>query len=192
MAGTSALVLGIVTPSVAQDTEEDEQRVLRAVTVTTQKTEESIQDVPIAVSAFDQNSLNKLQLAGGSDLVKSIPNVAFTKSNFTGYNFKIRGIGADVIAQSGDAGVGVHLNDVPLTGNRLFEAEFYDIERVGTLRGPQGTLYGRNATAGVVNVITNKPVFEEQQNFVRSELESYGTLKVKGALRLAGSYLKRD
>ena len=201
-AGTSALVLSMITPAFAQEAEEDEPRVLGAVTVTTQKTEESIQDVPIAVSAFDENTLDKLQLAGGPDLVKSIPNVAFTKSNFTGYNFKIRGIGADVIAQSGDAGVGVHMNDVPLTGNRLFEAEFYDIERVETLRGPQGTLYGRNATAGVVNVITNKPVIGEQQSFVRTELGTYGTLKFKGmanlplnekvAVRVAGSYLKRN
>lgn len=202
LAGASALAISIVAPALAQEAEEDEQRVLGPVTVTTQKTEESIQDVPIAVSAFDQNSLDKLQLAGGPDLVKSIPNVAFSKSNFTGYNFKIRGIGADVVAQSGDAGVGVHMNDVPLTGNRLFEAEFYDIERVETLRGPQGTLYGRNATAGVINVITNKPVLGERQSFIRSEFGTYDTLKFKGmanipigdkvALRVAGSYLKRD
>lgn len=202
LAGASAVALSLVAPATAQEAEEDDQRILGPVTVTTQKTEESIQDVPIAVSAFDENTLDKLQLAGGPDLVKSIPNVAFTKSNFTGYNFKIRGIGADVIAQSGDAGVGVHMNDVPLTGNRLFEAEFYDIERVETLRGPQGTLYGRNATAGVVNVITNKPVLGERQSFVRSVFGTYDTLKFKGmaniplgdkvALRVAGSYLQRD
>ena len=202
LAGTSAVALSVASPAVSQEAAEDDQRILGPVTVTTQKTEESIQDVPIAVSAFDENTLDKLQLAGGPDLVKSIPNVAFTKSNFTGYNFKIRGIGADVVAQSGDAGVGVHMNDVPLTGNRLFEAEFYDIERVETLRGPQGTLYGRNATAGVVNVITNKPVLGERQSFVRSVFGTYDTLKFKGmanipigdkvALRVAGSYLQRD
>lgn len=202
LAGTSALALSSVAPALAQEAPEDEQRILGPVTVTTQKTEESIQDVPIAVSAFDENTLDKLQLAGGPDLVKSIPNVAFTKSNFTGYNFKIRGIGADVIAQSGDAGVGVHMNDVPLTSNRLFEAEFFDIERVETLRGPQGTLYGRNATAGVVNVITNKPVLGERQSFIRSVFGTYDTLKFKGmanvplgdkvALRVAGSFLQRD
>ncbi|HCX09402.1 MAG TPA: hypothetical protein DHU81_03385, partial [Hyphomonas sp.] len=65
-----------------------------------------------------------------------IPNVSFTKGNFTSFNFKIRGIGADVVAQSGDAGVGIHQNDIPLTANRLFEAEFYDVERVEVLRGP--------------------------------------------------------
>ncbi len=197
LAGASAMALGVL-PAQAQDVE----RKLGTVLVTTQKAEESIQDVPIAVSAFDEDALEKLKLDGGPDLTKSIPNVAFSKGNFTGYNFKIRGIGADLVAQSGDSGVGVHQNDVPLTANRLFEAEFFDLERVEVLRGPQGTLYGRNATGGVVNVITAKPVLEEFQANARLTYGNYNTFKGKGminlplgetaALRLAGSYLSRD
>ncbi|MEL7545081.1 MAG: TonB-dependent receptor [Pseudomonadota bacterium] len=200
LTGASATAIMFSMPAaIAQDAD---NRRLDTVLVTTQKTEESIQDVPIAVSAFDEDALEDLQLAGGADLVKSIPNVAFSKGNFTGYNFKIRGIGVDLVAQSGDAGVGVHQNDVPLTANRLFEAEFYDVERVETLRGPQGTLYGRNATGGVINVITAKPVLEEFQADARLELGNENTIKAKGmvnlpigdraALRLAGSYLTRD
>ena len=205
LAGASALAMGWLVPvAVAQDAAEgvDQQRKLGTVLVTTQKTEESIQDVPIAVSAFDEEALEKLQLTGGPDLVRSIPNVSFTKGNFTGYNFKIRGIGADLVAQSGDAGVGVHQNDVPLTSNRLFEAEFFDVERVETLRGPQGTLYGRNATGGVINVITAKPVMEEFQADLKLTYGNYNTFKAKGminvpigdkvALRVAGSLLQRD
>jgi outer membrane receptor protein involved in Fe transport len=204
LAGASALALAWSAPAaVAQETSADAQRKLGTVLVTTQKTEESIQDVPIAVSAFDEEALEKLQLTGGPDLVRSIPNVSFSKGNFGGsYNFKIRGIGADLVAQSGDAGVGVHQNDVPLTANRLFEAEFYDVERVETLRGPQGTLYGRNATGGVINVITAKPVMEEFQADLNLTYGNYNTFKAKGmvnvpigdkiALRLAGSLLQRD
>jgi outer membrane receptor protein involved in Fe transport len=203
LAGASALVVGLAAPVAnAQDDADDGQRTLSTVTVTTQKTEESIQDVPIAVSAFDEDALNRLQLTGGPDLVKSIPNVSFTKGNFTGFNFKIRGIGADVVAQSGDAGVGIHQNDIPLTANRLFEAEFYDVERVEVLRGPQGTLYGRNATGGVFNLITAKPVLGEFQANAELTYGNYSTMKAKGmlnlpvgenaALRLAGSYLSRD
>jgi len=204
LAGASALALTMAAPAaIAQDQDQDEDaRTLGTIVVTTQKTEESIQDVPIAVSAFDEEALERLQLAGGPDLVKSIPNVAFTKGNFTGFNFKIRGIGADLVAQSGDAGVGVHQNDVPLTANRLFEAEFFDVERVETLRGPQGTLYGRNATGGVINVITAKPVLEEFQANARLTYGNENTFKAKGminlplgeraALRVAGSYLSRD
>ncbi|MCI4644962.1 MAG: TonB-dependent receptor [Hyphomonadaceae bacterium] len=204
LAGASALALGLVGPAAqAQETGEDgSPRTLGTVLVTTQKTEESIQDVPIAVSAFDEESLDKLQLAGGPDLVKSIPNVNFSKGNFTGFNFRIRGIGVDAVSTSADEGVGVHQNDVPLTANNLFEAEFYDIERVEVLRGPQGTLYGRNATGGVFNLITAKPVLEEFQADARLTYGNYNTIKTKGminlplgetaALRLAGSYLSRD
>ena len=200
LAGASALSLSFAPSALAQNAESE--RTLSTVLVTTQKTEESIQDVPIAVSAFDESSLEKLQLAGGPDLVKAIPNVNFTKGNFTGYNFRIRGIGLDAVSTTGDNGVGVHVNDVPLTTNNLFEAEFFDVERVETLRGPQGTLYGRNATGGVVNVITAKPVLEEWQGNAQLTVGNYGTLKTKGminiplgetaAVRLAGSYLERD
>ena len=172
------------------------------MTVTTQKATESIQDVPIAVSAFDEDAISRLQLTGGPDLVKAIPNVNFTKGNFGGFNFKIRGVGVDVIAQSGDAGVGIHQNDIPLAANRLFEAEFYDVERVEVLRGPQGTLYGRNATGGVFNMITAKPVQEEWQAMFEGGYGNHNNVRLKGmvnipivdgmALRVAGSYLERE
>lgn len=204
LAGASALALTLAAPAaIAQDQDQDDDaRTLGTVVVTTQKTEESIQDVPIAVSAFDEDALDAYQLAGGPDLVKAIPNVNFTKGNFGGFNFRIRGIGVDAVTTSADAGVGIHMNDVPLFTNSFFEAEFYDVERVESLRGPQGTLYGRNATGGVVNIITNKPVLEEFQADAKLTYGNYNTVKAKGmvnlpmgekaALRLAGSYLSRD
>jgi len=203
LAGASAIAMSIAAPAVtAQEEETAERRTLGTVVVTTQKKDESIQDVPIAVSAFDEEALDKMQLAGGPDLVKSIPNVNFTKGNFGGFNFRIRGIGVDAVSTSADAGVGVHMNDVPLNSNSLFEAEFYDVERVETLRGPQGTLYGRNATGGVINIITNKPILEEFQADAKLTYGNHNTFKAKGmvnlpigeraALRLAGSYLERD
>jgi outer membrane receptor protein involved in Fe transport len=105
------------------------------------------------------------KIDGGPNLQQAIPNVTFAKSNFTNsFNFQIRGIGAKAVGASADQGVGVHLNNAPQQSGNLFEAEFYDVERVEVLRGPQGTLYGRNATGGVVNVITAKPTdqFEGQ------------------------------
>ena len=203
LAGASALVVGLTAQTaIAQEDGEESTRTLATVTVTTQKTEESIQDVPIAVSAFDEDAINRLQLTGGTDLVKAVPNVSFTKDQFTSSNFKIRGVGVDVTATSGDAGVGVHQNDVPLQSNRLFEAEFYDIERAEILRGPQGTLYGRNATGGVFNLITAKPVLGEFQADLAVTYGNHNTFKTKGmvnlpigekaALRVAGSMTQRD
>jgi outer membrane receptor protein involved in Fe transport len=201
LAGASVLAISLFAPAaVAQ--EEENTRTLATVTVTTQKTEQSIQDVPIAVSAFDEDAINRLQLTGGADLVKAVPNVSFTKGNFTGANFKIRGIGNDAVAQSSDNGVGIHQNDVPLGASFLLEQEYFDIERVEVLRGPQGTLYGRNATGGVVNIITAKPVFEEFQGNISVTAGNYNTQKVQGminvpigeklALRVAGAYTSRD
>ncbi|MGH1422521.1 MAG: TonB-dependent receptor [Hyphomonas sp.] len=207
LAGASALAMSLFAPAaIAQEApaaeEADNQRTLTKVTVTTQKVEESIQDVPIAVSAFDESAIERLQLTGGSDLVKAVPNVSFTKGNFTGDNFKVRGIGNDAVGNSSDAGVGVHQNDVPLQDNLLFEAEYFDMERVEVLRGPQGTLYGRNATGGVVNVITAKPKFGTKEADIALTYGNHNTLKAKGmfnvpigdkmALRVAGSTTTRD
>lgn len=175
--------------------------VIEELVVTAQKKEEAIQDVPIAVSAFSQDSLQKSKIDGGPNLVLAIPNVNFSKGNFTGYNFQIRGIGSKLVSGSGDSGTGIHMNNVPLIANNLFETEFYDVERVEVLRGPQGTLYGRNATGGVVNMITNRPVDHFEAN-LKAEVGNYGEQKFRGminipvgdmlAFRLAGTTLKRD
>src|SRR5690606_36291376 len=134
-----------------------------ALIVTAQKLEENIQDVPIAISAFSQKTLEEQKIEGGFDLLKAIPNVTFSKNNFTGYNFSIRGIGTKAVSATTDPGVAVAFNNTTLLQNRLFEQEYLDVERVEVLRGPQGTLYGRNATSGVINVISRRPdlgVFE--------------------------------
>src|SRR3546814_9798315 len=91
----------------------------------------------------------------GSELVRAVPNVSFSKSNFASYNFSIRGIGTKALSVASDPAVAVSFNNTPLIRNRLFEQEYFDVERVEVLRGPQGTLYGRNATGGVVNMIPN-------------------------------------
>ena len=194
---SAAAIIAVATPAVAQTG----GNVIEELVVTAQKKEEALQDVPIAVSAFDQNALEKSKIDGGPNLVLAVPNVNFSKGNFTGYNFQIRGIGSKLVSASGDAGTGIHLNNAPLIANNLFETEFYDMERVEVLRGPQGTLYGRNATGGVVNLLTAKPkdVFEAN---VRAEYGNYESIKARGminvpindmlALRVAGTYLKRD
>jgi len=195
------LVTGASLAALAASTPAAAQAVIEELVVTAQKREEALQDVPIAVSAFNQEALEKAKIDGGPNLVLAVPNVNFSKGNFTGYNFQIRGIGSKLVAASGDAGTGIHLNNAPLIANNLFETEFYDMERVEVLRGPQGTLYGRNATGGVVNLITAKPTDSFQAN-ARAEYGNYNSIKLRGmvnmplgdmlALRVAGNYLKRD
>ena len=171
--------------------------------VTAQKREEDIQDVPIAISAFTQETLDAQKIEGGFDLLKAIPNVTFSKNNFTSYNFSIRGVGTKAISATTDPGVAVAFNSTGLIQNRLFEQEYFDIERVEVLRGPQGTLYGRNATSGVINVISAKPRMNDFDGWVKGEVGNYDTKRLsamvnvplvadKLAVRIAGSMTDRQ
>ncbi|CAN7371424.1 TonB-dependent receptor [Phenylobacterium sp. LjRoot164] len=178
-----------------------ETNVIEELVVTAQKREESLQDVPIAVSAFNQESLDRRGIDGGQNLQEAIPNVTFSRTNGGGFNFVIRGIGSKTGTVTGDAATGIHLNNAPLTTNTLADADFYDVERVEVLRGPQGTLFGRNATGGVVNIITAKPKPDFGAN-ARLELGDYSSIKLRGminlpiaenlAVRLAGVSSRRD
>jgi outer membrane receptor protein involved in Fe transport len=175
---------------------------VEALIVTAQKREEDIQDVPIAISAFTQEALERSQVAGGPDLMTQVPNMTFTKTNFSSYSIQIRGIGTQAISATTDAAVAVAFNNTPFIRNRFFEQEFYDLQRVEVLRGPQGTLYGRNATAGVVNIISQKPKFAYEAK-LSADVSNYNSTRLEGminiplaedtvALRLAGAWTKRE
>ena len=173
-----------------------------ALIVTAQKREEQIQDVPIAISAFTEKTLEEQKIEGGFDLLKAIPNVTFSKNNFTSYNFSIRGIGTKAVSATTDPGVAVSFNNIALLQNRLFEQEYFDVERVEVLRGPQGTLYGRNATAGVINVISAKPNLHKFDGWIKGEVGNYHAKRAsamvniplvddKLGIRLAGAFTDR-
>ncbi len=154
------------------------------IIVTGQKKAERLQDVPIAISAFSMEQLDAQKIEGGFDLLKGVPNVTFSKSNFSGYNFQIRGIGTQAISATTDPGVAIAMNNTTLIVNRLFEQEYVDIERVEVLRGPQGTLFGRNATSGVVNVISAKPVLGEESGEIKLETGNYNAKRLRGHYNL--------
>jgi outer membrane receptor protein involved in Fe transport len=175
---------------------------VQALIVTAQKREEDIQDVPIAISAFTQEDLTRSQVAGGPDLMTQVPNFTFTKTNFSSYSIQIRGIGTQAISATTDPAVAIAFNNTPFVRNRFFEQEFYDLQRIEVLRGPQGTLYGRNATAGVVNIISAKPSFSYEAK-LSGDVANYNSTRVEGmlnlplvedkvAVRIAGAWTKRD
>jgi outer membrane receptor protein involved in Fe transport len=200
--GVSAAVLITAAPALAQPRPAAAQpRTIEELVVTAQRREQSIQDVPIAVSAFSEETLRNQKIEGGRDLLLAVPNVTFSRANFGGYNFQIRGIGTKLVATSADAAIGVHQNNVPLQANTLADANFYDVERVEVLRGPQGTQYGRNTTGGLINIITAKPG-DEFSARITAEAGAFGSRLANGyvnvpigdrlAVRAAGSYVKRD
>jgi len=175
---------------------------IESVVVTSSKIKGDIQTVPIAITALSQEQLTSRQIAGGPDLVKEVPNLTFSKTNFTGYNIEIRGIGTQAISVTTDPAVAVAFNDIPFIRNHFFEQEFYDVSQVEVLRGPQGTLYGRNATAGVVNVISAKPT-DQFEAMLSADIGNYHNRRYEGMvnipivddradLRIAGEWTKRD
>ena len=176
---------------------------METVTVTSSKLGGAdVQSIPISITALSQEQLTATQTAGGPDLVKQVPNLTFTKTNFTGYSITIRGIGTQAISVTTDPAVAVALNDMPFIRNHFFEQEFYDLSQAEVLRGPQGTLYGRNATAGVVNLITAKPT-DQFEAMASAELGNYNQRRFEGMLniplvddrldlRVAGEWTKRQ
>ncbi|HEX6375825.1 MAG TPA: TonB-dependent receptor [Allosphingosinicella sp.] len=172
------------------------------IIVTAQRRAESLQSVPIAVSAFTGEALERQQIENASDLQQSLPNVTYTKTNFTSSSFTIRGIGDLCTGFSCDSATGIHVNDMPLTSTRLFETEYFDLERLEVLRGPQGTLFGRNATSGVVNFITARPDLNEFHASASAEYGNFDSMKLSGmvnvpigsavGVRVAGYWINRD
>lgn len=189
--------------ALAQDPTTDEAEPQGSVIiVTAQRQSQSLQEVPIAVSAFDATALESQQIENAADLQLTLPNVSFSKGNFTGSSFTIRGIGDLCVGVTCDAATAIHINGSPLFGTRLFETEYFDLERIEVLRGPQGTLFGRNATSGVVNLVTAKPDLGSFGAAGEFEYGNYNSIKAEGVVnvpigdsigvRVAGFFLNRD
>jgi len=175
---------------------------VETVTVTSSKLGGAdVQSIPIAITAMSQEQLTATQTAGGPDLIKQVPNMTFTKTNFTGYSIQLRGIGTQAISVTTDPAVAVAFNDIPFIRNHFFEQEFYDVSQVEVLRGPQGTLYGRNATAGVVNLSSAKPS-DQFEALASADIGNYQNRRFEGMvnipivddrldIRVAGEWTKR-
>ena len=209
----SAIALIAATPAMAQNApapatpaaapQADDQDQIADIVITAQRQSETLQTVPIAVSAFSAEALKEQQINTTSDLQLTLPNVTFTKSNFTSSSsFNIRGIGDLCVGVTCDAATAIHVNDVPVIASPIFQNEYFDVERIEVLRGPQGTLFGRNATGGVINFITAKPDLSGIHASGDVEYGNFNSVRVKGMLnvplgdifgvRVAGYYLKRD
>ncbi|MEM8918516.1 MAG: TonB-dependent receptor [Pseudomonadota bacterium] len=200
LAGVATLSFAaFMTPAYAQDTgdaaSEESASDSNIIIVTAQKRSENIQDVPAAISAFDASIIDDKVIDDVVDLSFSVPNLTVDQ-----FGASLRGVGNLAISSTAEAGLGYHVNGVYL-GSAATEAEYYDLERIEVLRGPQGTLYGRNTTAGVLNIITKKPT-DEFEGYVTAGYGNFNSIKLRGALnvplgdvistRVAGFYLNRD
>jgi len=163
-------------PFFALSADDEERGGIEEVIVTAERQASSIQDTAISITAFDENLIDDLNLRNQEDLQNYIPATTIQP-----YDISIRGIGRMFRALGGDPGVGTYVDGaysvdfgIASTDNGL-----YDVERIEILRGPQGTLYGRNSIGGAVNFITNKPDREFGAE-VRTLVGSYGMAEAYG------------
>ena len=197
----SASLLVLSAPAMAQDAQDSSG--IGDIVVTAQKREENIQDVPIAISAVSSAYLESRGIQSIEDLSTIAPNVKFERapSSKTISQIAIRGSVTINPAITWEPAVGLYLDGVYIAKAQGSIFDVADLERVEILRGPQGTLYGRNALAGAVNLITAKPSGEAGG---RAEVTygSFDTMKVRGminlprmgifSVKLSGQYEKRD
>jgi len=180
----AALIGGVVLPQAASA---QGASVLEEIVVTAQRQEESLQTVPIAVSAFSGETLERMSIDRAGDALAYIPNVALTAGPSGGddANIFIRGVGQVDNSIAVDPGVGVYIDDVYVGRLQASSISLVDIARIEVLRGPQGTLFGRNTIGGAVNVVTAEPPssFEGKVGFQLGSRERRDfTLSVGGPL----------
>ena len=179
--------------------DEDAGRRIEEVVVYGERVESTVSDTSISITAMDSEFLSDMGIQGPNEMMNFIP--ATTR---TDWDVKIRGIGRNFRGLGGDAGVGTYYNGIYSGdfGIAATEGGLFDLERIEVLRGPQGTLYGRNSIGGVINYVTKKPNSDEHEAAVRLIVGQYSTHEFYGmttgpitedlAYRFTGVKRKRD
>ncbi|MEO1028278.1 MAG: TonB-dependent receptor [Pseudomonadota bacterium] len=206
---TTSLAAGLIVTSTAsaQSVREnivDTERVLNKVEVTAQKKAEDLQDVPIAITTFDEAQLETLDIAGFQDLATFTPGLTASPNpaDSSGLRLAIRGLGLGDPQIGLDATVGLYVNGVYIGKTPGITFDTPDLARIEVLKGPQGTLYGRNAVAGAINIITKGAEIGEFSGRFTGEVENFGgrtfegvvniPLGEVGALKLSGRTSQSD
>ena len=163
------------------------QAVLEEVVVTAQKREQSIQDVPISITAISGESLQANIVQDVYDLRATVPalEVRGVDPPSQGAAFAIRGLGSSVFNMGFEPTVGTFIDGVYVSRSGLVaSSDLLDLERVEVLKGPQGTLFGKNTTGGVIHFITNKPSFDEVEGFAEVTYQEYDQVRVRGVVNV--------
>jgi len=157
-------------------------QVLEEVIVTAQKREQSIQDVGISITALSGDTINALGLDNMMEITQQIPGLqvqSYTPS-FTTWN--LRGVSQNNFTDNLEAPVAVYIDDIYYASMNAIGLSMFDMERIEVLRGPQGTLFGRNATGGVISYVTNKADDDENNGYASATFADFGTVNFEGAI----------
>ncbi len=173
------------------------------VKVTATRVETTLMKTPIAVSAFEQDTLDREGIKDVEDIANYVPNLDIaTKNGQSTPIISLRGVRSENETELGDPSVGVHLDGIYSPRMQGILALMFDNERVEVLRGPQGTLFGRNSTVGSINIITAKPKLDRQESRMSLSYGNFNAPEISGmvnypiseefAVRVAGRYHQRD
>ncbi|MEE4454718.1 TonB-dependent receptor [Novosphingobium resinovorum] len=194
-----AVSASYATVASAQDEAADGGTISNEIVVTAQRKPELLSKAALSISAVTGNDLKSAGVVDALSLTTAVPTVKIDQAN--GLQITIRGVSSADGTEKGDPSAAFMLNGVYLARQQSLSGAFFDLDRIEVLRGPQGTLYGRNATAGVVNVLTKRPT-DRFEAAVTGEFSNFDTQRIDGminlpvtenfALRAAGAYNKHD
>lgn len=176
---------------------------LEVISVTATKRKTKLMETPVAISALSETQLQQHGVNSVKDIADLVPGLDIAvASEQAAPVITMRGIRSTNITELGDPAVGVHLDGIYSPRMQGALALMYDVERVEALRGPQGTLFGRNSTVGSINVLTAKPEFDSTYGNVNTEIGRFNAISTGGvfnlpisdefAVRFSGKTLKRD
>ena len=165
----------------------DEVRALETVTVTAQRREENLQRTPVAVSAFSSETLVERQIDNVGSLQNAVPGLTIVPGRGSTNNAQVslRGVGQMSQTLQFDPGVGIYVDDVYLARSQSSLLDLYGVSRVEVLRGPQGTLYGRNTIGGAIKIISERPDPSDSFGEVKLRTGSYGLLDAGASANIA-------
>ena len=203
LATTALSAVALAVPAHAQEDTDANNRRLGTVTVTAQRVEESLQDVPVAVTALDTEQLEDKQVQDVLDLQFHVPNINLATNTGTASAARIflRGVGEDESRGAVDQAVGIYVDNIYIGRSVGSLFDVVDLESIEVLRGPQGTLYGRNTIGGAIKLQSVRPQFENSGD-IRTTIGNEGRFDLRGtgnvalgentAVRLTGLLRERD
>lgn len=201
-AQTGSEAAGAAQPQQQDATIAADQQGLQEIIVTAQRKSENLQRAGIPVAVVTGDQLVSRGLTSSNELGNSVPSLSAQPQGGANTTFFLRGVGNFTVNGYSDPAVAFNYDGVYLGRATSTSGVFYDLERVEVLKGPQGTLYGRNATAGAINVLPTRPKLGENSGFVTASYGNYDAVNVQGAvnlamgehgaLRIAGNVVSRD
>ena len=197
-----ALALSANINAQQNDANEAEVRTLEEVIITAQKREQGLQEVPVTVSAFSGDFVEQAGIKDIRDIAGLTPNMSIKTRSETETTVFMRGIGSLAPGIGADPAVGIFIDGMTASRGTNATAAFFDVERVEVVKGPQGTLFGRNASAGAIAIITNKAELDNNYGHVMLGVGDQGQFRGQfvgnmsagenWAIRIGGNYNTRD